>query len=338
MKKDNKNLVLAIICFVIGFLNLINYILMYGFYISFSALVPIAFYIVLGIGILKNKRKMITWFLLGYFIYLFIFQFLIGSNISGLIYNLISVIRFLFLFLTSYFNLKEDGKKTKTMFILFIVFTSLILFLNLFNLGGFYLNFFYYIDYYGGIFFDILSILSIIFQIFICNWLKGNTKIIKEEKGYGYISIFGHVLFLIFTFGIWNLIWIYNTTTYINKNNKESLSKLLLCMFIPFYFIYWVNQYSNKIDNEAEKRNIYSNISGIATVLSIFTGIGAQIVMQCKINELTQSKNNIKIKEEKNNEVKLGIADEIKKYKELYDMDAITKEEYEEKKKQLLKM
>ena len=46
------------------------------------------------------------------------------------------------------------------------------------------------------------------------------------------------VLLLIFTFGIYWLIWIYRTTGYLNRTEDEPphtpAYQLLLCLFVPF--------------------------------------------------------------------------------------------------------
>lgn len=338
---EKKGFVLFVFCYIIAFLLFIENLLLNGFnagLYSLSNLAGIAFYVVIGLGILKNDRKLINCFLLGYLIFLFLYPIIMvilgGFYFSAILGNIGTIIRILLLFLTSYFNIKKNYKISQTTFIIFSILTGLsALLFPFFNIIKF--GFWRYSLLLT--FIEFLTPFILILQIFICYWLRGDIKIEKTEQVDGYVGIAGHVLLLIFTFGIWNLIWIYNTTTYLNKNNRDSLSKLLLCMFVPFYFIYWVNQYSNKIDNDAQKKNIYSNISGIATVLAIFTGIGAQIIMQCKINELTQNKKT-SYSSESISETRFGVADEIKKYKELYDMGAITLEEYENKKKQLLRM
>lgn len=62
--------------------------------------------------------------------------------------------------------------------------------------------------------------------------------------GNGYIGMAQHVLLLLLTCGIWLYVWIYRTTGYLNcledKKPQNPTTKLLLCMFVPFYFIYWI--------------------------------------------------------------------------------------------------
>ena len=84
-----------------------------------------------------------------------------------------------------------------------------------------------------------------------------------------YVSIGKHVCLLLFTFGIWQLIWIYKTTKFTNlvtdEPARDPATKLLLCMFIPFYQIYWY--YKNA-------KTTFVNIEGVGGVVLIDTGTG----------------------------------------------------------------
>ena len=94
----------------------------------------------------------------------------------------------------------------------------------------------------------------------------------------GYISMVAHVLLLLFTLGIYCLIWIYKTTKYTNSKGeyRSPGSQLLLCMFIPFYFIYWTYKTAQLIDSENTTLHI---------VLAIFVPIIPPIMLQDKINK-----------------------------------------------------
>ena len=60
----------------------------------------------------------------------------------------------------------------------------------------------------------------------------------------GYISMGMHIALLLLTGGIWMYIWVYRTTKLLNcvedEEYRNPTTKLLLCMFVPFYFIYWI--------------------------------------------------------------------------------------------------
>lgn len=140
-------------------------------------------------------------------------------------------------------------------------------------------------------------------SVFVCgSWLAYPIKMPKiktEQTGtvysssYGYFNLSAHVVLLLFTFGIWNYIWIYRTTDYLNIVKSEPprnpVTKLLLCMFVPFYSIYWTYISAQRIDKLAAENGISSDISVICLILSIFVGIVPPILMQVKINEVVTS-------------------------------------------------
>ena len=106
----------------------------------------------------------------------------------------------------------------------------------------------------------------------------------------GYVDMVKCVLLLILTFGIYWLIWIYRTTRYLNRVEDEiprtPVSQLLLCMFIPFYQIYWVYQSAKRVDKLAVSRGISSDLTVICLILAIFVPIIAPMLMQDKINSI----------------------------------------------------
>lgn len=84
---------------------------------------------------------------------------------------------------------------------------------------------------------------------------------------------------------------------------------------------------------------------GLVYLLFCWTGIPAIIGLVEGIIYLTQSDEEFRVKQELDQVVSTGSgigttpvskADELKKYKELYDAGAINEEEYEKKKKELL--
>ena len=106
----------------------------------------------------------------------------------------------------------------------------------------------------------------------------------------GYCSMVKHVLLLIFTFGIWQLIWIYRTTRYLNcvtaEPPRNPTTKLLLCMFVPFYIIYWMYKHAKYIDILAAQKGIPSDIGVLCLVLEFFVPIVPPILMQDKLNTI----------------------------------------------------
>ena len=157
-----------------------------------------------------------------------------------------------------------------------------------------------------------------------------------EKHDEAYCGLGKHILLIIFTFGIWPLIWTYRTTKYLNKTPGAEyynpVSKLLLCMFIPFYSIYWLYKHGQRIDSFTKAKGINnSDVATLCLILGIFIPVVAYIIMQDKINTLCTNKTTNTIVKEQTN-----IVDELKKYKELLDSGVITQEEFDAKKKQIL--
>lgn len=169
----------------------------------------------------------------------------------------------------------------------------------------------------------------------------------KPQSAYRDMLI--HVLLLIFTFGIYQMYWFYKTTQYLNTvdqhhKTQNPLAQLLLCMFVPFYQVYWVYSNAKRVDYVAKCRGIESDITLISFALAFFVVIGSSILMQDMINQIeSQTDLNYEFGVETeevytHKTTKLGVADEILKYKKLMDEGAITKEEFEQKKKELLNL
>ena len=156
----------------------------------------------------------------------------------------------------------------------------------------------------------------------------------------GYISLGRHIILSLFTFGIWPLIWIYRTTRFLNNTPNveqyQPCNKLLLCMFIPFYQIYWYYKHGQRIDTYTKsKRMDTSDMATMCLILGIFVPFVASILMQDRINSICVAKEQV-VDEAPTQDVSASITDELVKYKELLDMGVITQEEFDAKKKQLL--
>lgn len=175
-----------------------------------------------------------------------------------------------------------------------------------------------------------------------------NAVVVSAVANEAYCSLAKHILLLLFTFGIWHLIWIYRMTGYTNavqdEEQRNPTNKLLLCLFVPFYIIYWTYKTAQRVDKMAFAKNIASDMSTLCLILEIFVPIIPPILLQDKMNSIitagdmqkeNKATNSESPKKEKE-EAMLGSAEELKKFKELLDMGAITQEEFDAKKKQLL--
>lgn len=103
-------------------------------------------------------------------------------------------------------------------------------------------------------------------------------------------SLVGHILLLLFVGAIWNFIWIYRTTKALNRvpgeEDRNPVTKLLLCMFVPFYHIYWIYKSCQRIDKLAGCRGVSSDISTLCLILMFIIGIVPPIIMQDKMNAI----------------------------------------------------
>lgn len=161
-----------------------------------------------------------------------------------------------------------------------------------------------------------------------------------------YCGLVKHILLLLFTCGIWLYIWIYRVTGYTNnvqgEENRDPTNKLLLCLFVPFYVIYWMYKTAQRLDKMAAAKNIPSDLSTLCLILAIFVPIIPPILMQDKLNAIVAPTATpaapvapapapaaapTSVSE---------AADDLLKLKELLDAGILTQEEFDAKKKQLL--
>lgn len=153
-----------------------------------------------------------------------------------------------------------------------------------------------------------------------------------------YYDMAKHVLLLLFTCGVWMYMWIYKTTEHTNtvkgEEYRNPTNKLLLCLFVPFYSVYWTYKTAQRIDKMANEKGISSDVSTLCLVLAIFVPIIPPILLQDKLNGIATANTSHVNKSKGASE--LGVADELKKYKELLDSGVISQEEFDAKKKQLL--
>lgn len=113
-----------------------------------------------------------------------------------------------------------------------------------------------------------------------------NKKVYNDFSGYMYLC--SHLLLQIFTFGIWEIMWISKTTKFINRVSKDKISvaaSILLCLFVPYYFVAWNHEVAVRLDKYACDNKVASNIAPTCTFLSFFDNIAVSVLIQAKINE-----------------------------------------------------
>ncbi len=131
-------------------------------------------------------------------------------------------------------------------------------------------------------------------------YLKANPKPTYEvaENAYPayndmYVGMVKHILLSLFTLGIYNCIWIYKTTEVLNGGKNEIQNggkKLLLCIFVPFYRIYWYYNQSKRLESLMKEKDANaSDFAMVPLILAIFVPIvAASAFLQVKINEYAQ--------------------------------------------------
>lgn len=148
----------------------------------------------------------------------------------------------------------------------------------------------------------ISELLRIVAIFLLAKWLKDpyakpvseteNRECIDAEA---YCGLGKHIVLCLFTCGVWSLIWTYRTTKYLNNApNAEQYNptnKLLLCMFVPFYQIYWYYKHGQRIDAMSKQKNLNnSDMATLCLILGIFIPIVACILVQDRINTLCTTK------------------------------------------------
>ena len=123
---------------------------------------------------------------------------------------------------------------------------------------------------------------------------EGNVHYDVPVEDAAYCGLFKHALLLLLTFGIWNLIWIYKRTAYLNSVEEEPkqtpVYQLLLCMFVPCYTIYWTYRNAQRLETYAKSKNVECEISLICLLTSLTGTLIPAILMQEKMNDIIVAK------------------------------------------------
>ncbi len=156
----------------------------------------------------------------------------------------------------------------------------------------------------------------------------------------GRCDMLKHILLLLFTFGIWYAIWIYRTTAFLNDTwdypDRNPTNQLLLCIFVPFYLIYWVYQSARRTDSQADGLGIPCDLGVLYLVMAFFVPLLPPILMQDKFNRFSEPAHTVQpvIRDLDPKE----LSTRLRTYKKLQDEGLITPKDYETKKKQLLNL
>ena len=107
----------------------------------------------------------------------------------------------------------------------------------------------------------------------------------------GYNKIWVLIVLSICTFGIYAFVWIYQTVALYNEKQigeqQSEAIQVVLCLFVPFYLIYWIYKYSKMTEEYTlSVGNTTNDLSIFALILSIFgLGLIAIALLQDQINK-----------------------------------------------------
>ncbi len=108
----------------------------------------------------------------------------------------------------------------------------------------------------------------------------------------GRVSMGAHVPLALLVGGLYNLFWLGHCTDYLNKAQNEEHrvinGEILLCLFVPFYQIFWFVEHANRVDWMAKSNGIDENdVCNVWYILCavLLPGIAA-IILQCRINKI----------------------------------------------------
>lgn len=345
---------------------------------AFSSFLNYISFLIFGIlCIVRRNNDTITTVLTGLpFLFLLISEVLYISEMqdwpySDLFVELLILVEFLLLPLIS-FTSRKNPNTAKALWIVTLVLSIISLLLDLPLIATILRDLPYYLqNFWQHI---LVNLKYFIFPAFVAYFGKAcieSSPVAQASKPLtlfdGYCGMTKHVLLLLFTFGIWQYIWIYRTTEYLNtvsgEEKRNPITKLLLCMFVPFYYIYWVYQSAKRIDALARQNGVASDISTVSTVLAVFIDFVPPILMQSKLNQICAGKGypayaaspapqpayqaapQPTYQPQPSYQTSAApaqptaggdTADELRKLKSLLDDGIITPEEFDAKKKQIL--
>ena len=114
--------------------------------------------------------------------------------------------------------------------------------------------------------------------------------LVQNDKKTPYLVTWKQILLCIFTLGIWNFTWTNRIMFFINKmknERKDTETKTLLNMFVPFYATYWAYTLSKDLydENEGKSKNKFTStfvaIQAVACTVALV--ILVQIILTARV-------------------------------------------------------
>ncbi len=114
----------------------------------------------------------------------------------------------------------------------------------------------------------------------------------NNTTGGYYVDPIKLIILCIVTCGIYVFYWSYKVTEFTNQDGAEyrnPVNKLLLCLFVPFYFLYWIYVTCKKIETMSAQRGVASgDVTILALVFYFVFSPVTVFLMQNSINKLSQ--------------------------------------------------
>ena len=115
----------------------------------------------------------------------------------------------------------------------------------------------------------------------------------EAAKRFGYIDILTHVLLCLFTCGIWTLIWIYRTSKTLSnvpgEKPQDPVAQLLLCMFVPFYIIFWLYGQGKRAELYCRSVGIHAECATMCLLFAFLIPLVSYILLQSTVNKAAEA-------------------------------------------------
>lgn len=103
-----------------------------------------------------------------------------------------------------------------------------------------------------------------------------------------YIDIAKHIFLSLITFGIWQLVWTYHVTKNLNEvegvEERKPARELLLCMFLPFYYPFWLYKTAEGVEDYGKENGKEFKIDILCIAFAFVCPLFATVLIQNKIN------------------------------------------------------
>ena len=114
-------------------------------------------------------------------------------------------------------------------------------------------------------------------------------RIQEDMRGY-YMPIALHVVLLLCTLGVWQIVFLIRTTLLAARvktvRKYTPVAEILLALFVPFYGFAWMYKTAGRIDALAKEKGVTSDIRSIAFVFYFFFPIVSYSILQGAINRI----------------------------------------------------